>query len=99
MKNLILSILPGWSEKLYEEKRGRIYKGKYKGIWGFPGGSVVKNPPEMQEAQEPQVHFLGQEDPLKEGMATHSSILVWRIPQTEEPGRLQSTGPQRVGHD
>ena len=42
---------------------------------------------------------LGQEDPLEEGMATHSSVLAWRIPSTEESGRLQSTGSQRVGHD
>ena len=42
---------------------------------------------------------LGQEDHLEEGMATHSSILAWRIPWTEEPGRLQSMGSQRVGHD
>ena len=42
---------------------------------------------------------LGQKDPLEEGMATHSSTLAWRIPWTEEPGRLQSTGSQRVGHD
>ena len=43
--------------------------------------------------------ILGQEDPLEEGMTTHSSILAWRIPWTEEPGRLQSTGLQKVGHD
>ena len=42
---------------------------------------------------------MGQEDLLEKGMATHSSILAWRIPQTEEPGGLQSMGPQRVGHD
>ena len=53
----------------------------------------------MQETQETLVWFLGQEDPLEEGMATHSSILAWRIPWTEEPGGLQSTGLQRVGHD
>ena len=52
---------------------------------GFPGGSAVKNPPVMQEMQ---VRSLGQEDPLEEGMATHLGILVWRIPWTEEPGRL-----------
>ena len=46
-----------------------------------------------------QVHSLGQEDPLEEGMATHSNILAWRIPWTEEPDWLQSTGSQRVGHD
>ena len=45
------------------------------------------------------VRSLGWEDPLEEQMATHSSILAWRIPWTEEPGRLQSIGSQRVGHD
>ena len=53
----------------------------------------------MRETQEMQVQYLGLEDPLEEGMATHSSILAWRIPQTEEPGGLQSMGSQRVGHD
>ena len=52
----------------------------------------------MQEAQETWVLSLGQEDPLEKGMATHSSILAWRIPWTEEPGVLQSMGLQRVGH-
>ena len=56
--------------------------------WGFPGGSAVTNPPAMQEAQETLVQSLGQEDPLEEEMATHSRILAWRIPWTEEPGRL-----------
>ena len=46
-----------------------------------------------------QVPSLGQEDPLEEGMATHSSILAWKIPWTEEPGGLQSMGSQRVRHD
>ena len=62
---------------------------------GFPSGPV-KNLPAVQETQ---VQSLGQEDPLEEVMATHSSILAWRIPWTEEPGRLQSMGSQRVGHD
>ena len=57
---------------------------------------LVGNLPAMQE---PQVRPLGQEDPLEKGVATHSSILAWRIPQTEEPGGLQSMGSQRVGHD
>ena len=48
---------------------------------------------------ETQIRPLGWEDPLEKEMATHSSILAWRIPWTEEPGRLQSTGSQRVGHD
>ena len=49
--------------------------------------------------QETQVRFLGQEGPLEEEMATHSSILAWEIPWTEEPGVLQSMGSQIVGHD
>ena len=53
----------------------------------------------MQVMQETWVSFLGQEDPLEEEMATHSSILAWTIPWTEEPGRLQSMGSQRVGLD
>ena len=53
----------------------------------------------MQEIQEMQIQSLGLEDPLEEGMATHFSILAWRIPWTEEPGRLQPIGSQRVGHD
>ena len=57
---------------------------------------MVKNLPAMQETQ---VQSLGWEDPLEKGKATHSSILAWRIPRTEEPGRLQSIGSQRVGHD
>ena len=57
---------------------------------------VVKNLPAMQETQ---VCSLGWEDPLEKGMFTHSSIPAWRIPGIEEPGRLQSTGSQRVGHD
>ena len=59
----------------------------------FPGASVVKNPPAQQEML---VLSLGQEDALKEEVATHSSLLVWDIPWTEEPGGLQSVGPQRV---
>ena len=66
---------------------------------GFPHGSAAKKPPAMQEPQETQVQFLGGEDPLEEGMATHSSILAWRILWTEEPGRLQSIESQRAGHN
>ena len=57
---------------------------------------LVKNLPAMQEAP---VRFLGWEDPLEEGMATHTSILAWRIPWTEESGGLQSIGLQRGGYD
>ena len=63
---------------------------------GFPGGSVVKNPPAKQEIQ---IQSRGQEDPLEEEMATHSSILAWEISWTEEPGGPHSMGSQRVGHD
>ena len=57
---------------------------------------MVKSPPAMQETW---VWSLDWEDPLEKGMTTHSSILAYRIPQAEEPGRLQSMGSQRVGHD
>ena len=57
---------------------------------------LVKNLPAMQETQ---VQPLGREDPLDKGMATHCSILAWRIPWTEESGGLQSMGFQRLGHD
>ena len=62
----------------------------------IPGGSVVKNPPARHETQ---VRALGQEDALEKEMATHSSILAWEIPRTEEHGRLQSIGSQKVGHN
>ena len=52
----------------------------------------------MQETKEMRARSLGGEGPLEEEMALHSRILVWRIPRTEEPGRLQSMGSQRVGH-
>ena len=57
---------------------------------------TVKSLPAIRETR---VRFLGREDPLEEEMAIHSSILAWKIPWTEEPGRLQSMGLQRVGHD
>ena len=58
----------------------------------FSGGSAIKNSPAIQEMQEMWVRSLGWEEPLKKGMATHSSILAGKSPWTEEPGRLQSTG-------
>ena len=60
---------------------------------------MVKNLPAIQVAQETWVQSLGQEDSPEEGMATHSSIVAWRIPWSEEPGELQSMGLQRVRHD
>ena len=64
--------------------------------WVSLVGQTVKNLPAMQETR---VWSLGREDPLEEEMATHSSILAWKIPWTAEPGRLPFTGLQRVGHD
>ena len=66
-----------------------------KKIQAFPGSLAVKNLP----ANAGDSGDMGQEDSLKKEMATHSSILAWKIPSTEEPGGLQSMGSQRVGHD
>ena len=74
----------------------RLFGAKSDSLLGFPGESVVKNPPEIQEMR---AQFLGREDPLEEEMAAQSSILAWRIPWTEGPGGLQSMGSQRVRHD
>ena len=64
---------------------------------GFPGSSVLKKIlPAMQETQVLSLSWIAL---LEEGMATHSSTLAWRVPWTEEPGELQSIGPNRVGHD
>ena len=62
----------------------------------FPVAQAVKNPPAMKEIR---VRSLGQEDPLEKGLATHSSILAWRMPWTEKPGGLWSMGSQRIGDD
>ena len=63
---------------------------------GFPSGSAVKN---MPTTQETWVQSLAREDLVEQAIATHSSIVAWRIPRTEEPGGLRSIGSQRVGHD
>ena len=73
----------------------KIVKSLYIDI-GFRGGTVVKNLPATAGDEDPQLQSLSQKDPLEEGMKTHSSILVWKIPWTEKPGRLQSKGSQRV---
>ena len=64
---------------------------------GFPGGSDSKK--NLHAMQEIQAQSLGWEEALEKGMATHSSILAWRILRTEKPGRLQSMGSQRAGND
>ena len=62
----------------------------------LPFSQTIKNVPAMQETR---VRSLGREDPLEKGMATHSSILAWTIPWTEDPDGLQPKGSQRIGHD
>ena len=64
--------------------------------WASLVAQMIKN---LSVMLETRVWSLGQEDPLEKGMTTHSTILAWRIPWTEEPGGLQSMGLQRVGHD
>ena len=66
---------------------------------GFPGGASGKEPACQCRRHKTWVSFLDQEDSLEEDIVTHSSILAWRIPWTEEPGGLQSKGSQRVGHN
>jgi len=85
------SLIP-WSGRSPGEELG--YPLQYS--WTSPVAQVVKNPPAMRETW---VQSLGWEDPLEEGMTTHSSILAWRIQWSEEPGGLQSIGLQRAGRD
>ena len=93
IKNKLLSVV--W-ERGESGKIGMAVKG-YKLLLGASlVAQTVKNLPVMQETW---VQSLGQEDPLEKEMATHSSILAWWIPWTEEPGRLQSMGSQRIEHD
>ena len=86
----------GWEYKLVQSSRKGSLISDKKSIWGFSGGSEVKNPLAMQETQERWVWSLLQGE---EGLATHSSILAWKTPWTEEPGGLQSMGSQRVRFD
>jgi len=68
-------------------------------IWGFPGGTSGKEPTCLCRSHETRVQNLSLEDPLEEAMATHFSILAWRISMDKEPGRLQFMGLQRVRDD
>ena len=85
-----------WTHSFHKHLKNLLYAG------GFPGGAVVKSPPANSGSshlpmhlQETWVWSLGWEDPLGEEMATHSSILAWRIPWTKEPGGLQYMGSQK----
>ena len=75
------------------------HKIKYTFVKGFGASLVAQMVKRLPAMQETEVRSLGQEDPLEKEMAAHSNILAWKIPWTEEPGRLQSLGLQRVGHD
>ena len=82
---------------MFEAVKKKVLFVLYKDVFGLPWvAQLVKNPPAMQETPVP---FLGREDPLEKEMATHSSVLAWKIPWTEETSRLESMGSQRVGHD
>ena len=83
-----------------EKRKKHNIKIQLQPLRGFPGGSAVRNLlANAGEAQGLWIGSLGQEDPLEEGMATHSSILAWRIPWREEPGWLQSMGCKESGYD
>ena len=85
---------PHWSLRWW----ANLYCGKFFTFRGFLGGANGKESACQCRRHELEVWSLGQKDPLEEGAATHSSILAWRIPATEEPGGLQSTGSPRVRH-
>ena len=67
--------------------------------WVYGASLVTQMVKRLSAMQDPRVQSLGSEDPLEKEMAAHSSILAWKIPWTEAPGRLPSMGSQRVGHD
>ena len=76
-----------------------MYEENWKLIWKVRASLVAKTVKCLPTIQETWVRSLGQEDPLEKEMVSHSNILAWKIPWTEEPGRLQSTGLLRVRHD
>ena len=93
-RKLIRKLLEAFPEML-QKPEWTFWSTRYD-EWGSPGGSVVTNLPAVKETW---VWSLGQEDPLEEEMATHSNILAWRTPWTEEPGGLQSKGSHGVRYN
>ena len=91
-KDNILTIYAIYIIYIYTMVHMCVYICKYIYVYthGFPGGSMVKNLSSMQEMPDMWIPSQGREDPLEEGMASHSKILAWRIPWTENPVRLQS---------
>ena len=92
-----------WWAAVYgvEQSRTRLkrFSSSSTHIWTSQAAVWAKNQPAMQESQDTQVRSLDQERCLEEATAAHSSVLAWRTPWTGEPGRLHSTGSQRVGQD
>ena len=84
--------------QLFYSRQGRTIRVPGAKVWASLMAQAVKDLPVTQETQETQVRSLGREDALEKETATHSSILAWRIPWTEEPDGLQSMGSQRVRH-
>ena len=109
--DFIIESMPHYSMRIKRENRVSGWGGPseniqcsdhlyVRGAWGIIGHSLVAQMVKWLPAVwETHVRSLGHEDPLEKEMATYSSILAWRIPWTEEAGRLQSVGSQRVGHD
>ena len=90
-----------WAQSNVRQKEDKWTQVSVWGNVGFPSVSAEnkeQNPLAMQEMQDTRVWSLGWEAPLEQGVATHSSVLAWRIPWTEKPGGLQSRGSQRAGH-
>ena len=102
MRECLLDLLLNWGLPAWKPKLGRQVSIQKESLlypedqWLEKKGGFVSKMPTVQETQ---VRSLGQEGPLEKEMVTHSSILAWRIPWMEEPGRLQSSGSQRVRHD
>ena len=96
-----LSLHPSfWQVLQQRHKTGSDKNKRIDSCSSHPGDSVVaQTVNRLSTMQETQVRSLGWEDPLEKEMAVHSSTIAWKIPWTEEPGRLQSMGSQRVGHD
>ena len=94
LRNLLKVGQPSSADLIWVQRPNN--KNQFSLTMDFAVAQMVKNPSAMQETW---VRSVGWEHPLEKGMATHSSILAWRIPWTEEPGRLQSMGSQRVRHD
>ena len=99
---VVLVCVRWWVGCIYDGSLPSGWSSEAGGVWhgGFPGGASGEEPAcPCRRHNETRIRSLGREDPLEEDMATHSRILAWRIPWTQEPGGLVSMGSQRVGHN